>query len=330
MANTIQIKHGSGAPSAENLIPYELGYEHGGALYINNNGVITRLTDLGDYHRGVNLTQKFAGEIGNSDAWAWMKDRIANVDNGGLNGIHTGDYIPFVCKNGVTLKAQIAGINTYKNLGESNPVKNHIDFISHELWPESHQMNQVEWNNGFGSGGLAYPWRACDLYYWLNCLNGNVPGDTVNPPNTAIQSVDYRTTGVLKQLPDELVAAISEKMGYMPKRYDAASQATTDAAGAVVSVGKLWIPTEMEIFGTSVHGASGYGVCGGAQYPLFYTKEHIPKVISGTNERGIWWLASARNNSKTSFTAISKLGTGTQFTANTTGHYVPICFRISE
>lgn len=46
MANTIQIKHGSSAPTTSNLAPFELGYVKDGALYINNDGTIQQLTGL--------------------------------------------------------------------------------------------------------------------------------------------------------------------------------------------------------------------------------------------------------------------------------------------
>ena len=46
MSNTIQIKHGSSAPTTSNLVPFELGYVKGGALYINNDGTIQQLTGL--------------------------------------------------------------------------------------------------------------------------------------------------------------------------------------------------------------------------------------------------------------------------------------------
>lgn len=46
MANTIQIKHGSSVPTTSNLAPFELGYVKGGALYINNDGIIAQLTGL--------------------------------------------------------------------------------------------------------------------------------------------------------------------------------------------------------------------------------------------------------------------------------------------
>lgn len=44
--NTILIKHGSSAPTTSNLAPFELGYVKGGALYINNDGIIQQLTGL--------------------------------------------------------------------------------------------------------------------------------------------------------------------------------------------------------------------------------------------------------------------------------------------
>lgn len=44
--NTIKIKHGTNAPTVSNLVPFELGYVKGGALYINNDGIIQQLTGL--------------------------------------------------------------------------------------------------------------------------------------------------------------------------------------------------------------------------------------------------------------------------------------------
>lgn len=44
--NTIKIKHGTNTPTVSNLVPFELGYVKGGALYINNDGVIQQLTGL--------------------------------------------------------------------------------------------------------------------------------------------------------------------------------------------------------------------------------------------------------------------------------------------
>ena len=101
--------------------------------------------DTDRIYPGTDLTVKFAAEIkGYSDAWAWIKARIKA---GNYAGIHVSDYIPFTTTNSVTMKAQVAGINTYTNYGDSQ-VGNHIDFITQELWPTNHVMNPVNWNNG--------------------------------------------------------------------------------------------------------------------------------------------------------------------------------------
>lgn len=53
MANTIQIKHGSSAPTTSNLTPFELGYVNGGKLYINEE---TKTEDGKTEHNIVLLT----------------------------------------------------------------------------------------------------------------------------------------------------------------------------------------------------------------------------------------------------------------------------------
>lgn len=53
MANRIQIRHGTGTPSATNLLPYELGW-NGEALFINNNGSIKKI--FGDSQSFIDLS----------------------------------------------------------------------------------------------------------------------------------------------------------------------------------------------------------------------------------------------------------------------------------
>ena len=283
-----------------------------------------KIVESGGVYRSKDLTQAFGEEIG-GNVWAWLKHRISQGD---FEGIRVGDYIPVTCKNGVTFHAQIAGINTYKNLGHGSNrvVGNHIDFVSRELWPEAHQMNKVGWNNGLGS--VKFPWSVSDLYFWLNSLSGTVAGNTVDPPNTGTVAVDYTAGGVLRQLPDDLAAAISEKDAYLPQRHNASAQLSSDSMAGMAYAGKLWIPTEMEGFGTAVFGSGEFGISGSTQYPLFQSKEHIVKPIAGSDTAASWWLASAKEGSKTSFCCVFGYGTATQATADAADRYVPVCFRI--
>ena len=114
---------------------------------INLNGNSADIIGLdGDrYYPGVDLTVKFASEISAySDAWAWIKDRIRT---GNFSKLHIGDYIPVTCTNGTKFNARIAGINPYKNYGDS-AIGNHIDFISASCWPTTFKMNLKNFNNG--------------------------------------------------------------------------------------------------------------------------------------------------------------------------------------
>lgn len=94
---------------------------------------------------GLDLSTKFSDEITTAgDVWAWIRSRISE---GNFFGIHVKDYIPFVA-DGNQLRAEIAGINTYKGLG-SPEIGNHIDFITRELWPTAKAVNPIDFNNGF-------------------------------------------------------------------------------------------------------------------------------------------------------------------------------------
>lgn len=275
---------------------------------------------------GTDLTARFSGEIGATNVWTWLRQRIAA---GAMADIYAGDYIPVACKNSVTINAQVAGINTYKGYG--NPeIGNHIDFISKNLWPVAHAMNPVRWNNGFVSGdaGSEHPFLASDMYYWLNSLSGTVPGDTAAPPDTAATAVDYTADGIWIYLPDELQAVITDKILYLPKRYSDSGVLTADNSAAMVSCGKLWIPMEVEVFGTAMFGNSGYGVSGGAQYPIFASRGNAVKRYGDNNWRSGWWLCSAAAGKSTSFVSVSSQGVAAFSSADSTGTRVPVCFRI--
>ena len=279
------------------------------------------LNSLFRYYEGVDLTQKFASEIVNySDEWDWIKARI---QAGNFNGIYVCDYIPITCSNGYVLKAQVAGINTYKGYGDQQ-VGNHIDFICKELWNELHVMNKVEYNNG--NANSPSPFLASDLNYWLNSMSGSVPNSASDPSVTT--EVDYTTSGVLYYLPDKLKNQIIPKRVLLPSRYIAGKVLTNDNSWAWQSTGKLWIPSEVEVYGATCWGNSGYGMGGFVQYPIFACNMNKAKIRFSSNDRYAWWLLSARSSNSTGFVAVDR--SGGVSTALTTGTVVatPVCFRI--
>ena len=287
----------------------------------NLNGFYFKGIDMDQTYVGQDLTVKFADEIkGYSDEWAWAK---ARKNAGNYAGMHVGDYIPITCSNGYVLKAQIAGINTYTGCGDQQ-VGNHIDFICKEPWNSLHAINKVDYNNG--NANSPSPFLASDLNYWLNSMSGNVPNSTSDSSVTT--EVDYTTGGVLYYLPDKLKNQIVPKRIMLPNRYTAGSVLTSDNFMAWQSTDKLWIPSEVEVYGAPCWGNSGYGMSGFVQYPLFACNMNRAKLRCERKDRYGWWLLSANADLSTHFAYVSNSGVCNSSSATNAWVAAPVCFRI--
>lgn len=270
---------------------------------------------------GVDLTVKFADEIkGYTDEWEWIK---ARKNAGNYAGIHVGDYIPVTCSNGYVLNAQIAGINTYKGYADQQ-VGEHIDFICKELWNDLHVFNKVNYNNG--NANSPSPFLASDLNYWLNSMSGDVPNSTSDASVTT--AVDYTAGGVLYYLPDKLKNQIIAKRALLPSRYTDGSILTADNNWSWQSTGKLWIPSEVEVYGAPCWGNSGYGMGGFVQYPLFACNMNRAKLRCASKDRYGWWLLSAYAGHSTDFAIVDYGGLCYYYSATRAWVAAPVCFRI--
>lgn len=285
---------------------------------INLNGNVGDIKGCGDdrYYPGVDLTTQFASEIaGYSDPWAWIKARIRAGD---FSKLHVADYIPVTCTNGTKFNARIAGINTYKGYGDT-AVGNHIDFISASVWPTTFKMNLKNFNNGLDADHQ-YPWLSSNGYHFLNSLAGNVPNGTGNLPET--EAVDYTAGGVYFFLPDALKNVIVEKRMYIPKRFSASGIQSEDNAGGWENIGKLWLPSEVEVTGAPIWGCNKYGAMGSVQYPLF--ANNMNRNIG----RNSWWTLSATSGHAAYFVYVGNDGV-----VSSSGASVdlrgPVCFRVA-
>lgn len=273
---------------------------------------------------GVDLTVKFAGEIGSTNVWTWIKQRIDAAEMDGYEGLNIHDYIPFVA-GGNVIKAEIGGIDTYYNYGDT-AVPHHIDFISRDCWPDTHVFNKVNYNNG--TSVSPSPWLASDLYAWLNSLAMQVPNATT--ANPAMVDVDYSATGVYDKLPAELKAVIVQKRALLPSRYTAGSLLTDDNSWAWADMGKLWIPSEIEVYGCEHWGSkNGYSSGGFQQYPIFATNMKRVKGAGDGGTRATWWLLSAYGGHSASFARVSSGGHGSYHSASNAAIRAPLCFRIA-
>lgn len=272
-------------------------------------------------YQGIDLTIKFANEIKNySDEWAWIKARITAGDYAGL---HVSDYIPITCSNDYKLNAQIAGMNTYTGYSDQE-VGNHIDFICKELWDDSHVMNKIDYNNG--NANSPNPFLASDLNYWLNSMSGTVPNSETDTVTTV--EVDYTADGILYYLPDKLKNQIITKRVLLPSRYKADSVLIQDNSWSWKSTGKLWIPSEIEVYGITCWGNNGHGAGGFVQYPIFIGNMNRLKKRCFNKDRCLWWLLSASAGDSTNFADVSVYGHCNFDSATYAGVAAPVCFRI--
>lgn len=171
--------------------------------------------------------------------------------------------------------------------------------------------------------GSEYPWLASDSYLYVNSLAGHVANGTgVNP---AIKRVDYTNDGIYHYLPDWLKAVIIEKRFNLNKRYSASGILSDDNSWGRANIGKLWFPTEVEVYGCPVWGSNGgYGLGGSIQYPLFMGNMRRLKKLNGN--RYTWWLLSP----DTSKSWCGVYDTGVAYFNTVSANWVaaPVCFRI--
>lgn len=269
---------------------------------------------------GVDLTVKFASEItaAGNDPWAWIKSRITA---GNFTGIHVGDYIPFKATNSAQtqLYARILGINTYKQYGDTT-IGNHIDFWA-GLWPTKKQINPVNYNNG--TSVSAHPWLASDAYLYANSLSGQVPSTAAANPTLAAKN--YTSDGIYYYLPTALKNVIVEKRFYLPKRYTAGSMLLDDNSSGWANIGKIWFPTEVEVYGAPMFGGKGgYSNGGSVQYPFF---------AFGMNRLSfgnvLWWLLSTYSGDSGLWCTVQTGGYAYANNASNASVAAPVCFRIS-
>lgn len=272
---------------------------------------------------GVNIKEKFAGEMDFTEPWIWIQQRLAARD---ISGLYIKDYFEVTVNdnsgNPVTHLIQIWDINHDLGFMDIEITGFHVDFGSKDLWPELRAWNKVSYNNGLE--GEPNPWLCSDLYAWLNSKKMNVPNAT------ATVAVDYTTTGVLDKLPASLQSIIVERRDYGPQRYSKDGLLADDNNwGPWKDFGKLWVPNETEVYSQIVWGTrSGYSVGTSHQFPIFMDGRTRIKHLGTGGSRYAWWLRTAYSGNSTSAVFVSTSG----FSSNNAAYTsigVPVCFRIS-
>lgn len=251
-------------------------------------------------YEGRNLADVFDNEIAKySSPWEWIQSR---VDMRSFRGMFPADYIPITMSDGEVVIPQIAGIDTYyKTMDYVVPY--HIDFISKDCLIQKAQWNTTNINNGTSSNTV--PYSVSNIKTHLN-------------------------TTVYNKLPDDVKSAIVEKENLLEIRYNENGVLVDSNGIDFVYMGKLWLPTEYEIFGSIAYGTKGIsgGQC--VRYPLFSNKnEYIVKRSGNNGSRSNWWLGTVYSGNGVDSCIVSYTGyPHHRSTSESNG--VPVCFRIAK
>lgn len=239
-------------------------------------------------YEGINIAEKFKGEMDYTDPSDWIRQRLKAHD---LSGLHVKDYFKFNVGE-YQMTAQIADFNPFLEIGNPEERKWHVDIAVKEAYPENIKWNVVDINNGTEQNPV--PYMASNIKAWLNSEQADVPNSIRAPMVTT--KVDYRSSGILSKLSTILRNNIGEKMLYMGTRYSN-SEILIDSVGqARVNLGKIWLFSAIEIMG--IFNGSWYDQqASGFQYKIFTDHKSMIKKRVDTNERCNYFLTTLWPNS---------------------------------
>lgn len=232
------------------------------------------------------------------------------TDNGEYNNIHVGDYFPIKLTNNNTINMIVMGIDTYYNTGEE-PIPHHIDLISKEQLA-GRSFNVGAYNAGNNSSN--YPWSLMSLKAYLNSEVADVAYSA-----SETRHVDYRADGFSNLLPDIAKLTTIPKYVYSGNR---GTNITNDNSYTWHNLGKVWIPSEVEVFGSCILGTPIYNSLGQVQYPLF-------KAFTNRCAEYSWWTYTPRASGTNMIVSVANDGHLTSNTATSLLH-PRICLRIGH
>lgn len=243
--------------------------------------------------------QLYEGRELSEYTWSQIKTKIKNAD---FEDLRVGDYKTITLTGGEVVKMQIAGIDTYYGTTDQQPLRHHIDWISKDCLTDYVQWNTA--NNNNGSADTPYPYLVSNVYNYLN--------NTIYP-----------------KLPSDVQAVISEKRTLLETRYSASGALTDSTSWEWQNLGKLWLPSEYEVFGSVVWGTKGYSQQQAVQYPLFANSyKHRNKGKGNGGGRCGWWLSTVSSGESTTCCRVSANGHANYSHTSLTYVGVPVCFRI--
>ncbi len=212
------------------------------------------------------------------------------VKTNDLDDVKTGDYKLLILSNREKLYMEVAGINTYTGYGEI-PLGSHIDFISRDCLKTAYAYNLKLTNSG---------------------------GYVCSHLNMVLQ------TEILPLIPEELRHLIVGKRALVECKLG--KRAT---GWSWNDLGKLWLPSEIEVWGHGIFCEKPWGHGLTVQYPIFQNSVlHIVKRLGVDGDRYNWWIGNTAAGNSENFCHVGRFGLPNQNPA-TKEFGIPVCFRIA-
>ena len=255
-----------------------------------NNAEYNRQAIVGKYG-GQNIAALLAGEIGSGTVYDALHKRI--VANN-FSGLRVGDYldVPLVSASNVAAQQSVrfllAHIDPYYQCGDSAK-GHHIAFIA------SAPVAVAKTVTG----------AANDSFLMWNTTNTNQgTADVKNPYlNSNLKAWEKLFEACL---PEGLTKYLLDQRVLLEERYSASGALTDSNSWSWQSIGRVWSPSEMEVYGCPVWGTKGYSVGFDCQFDLFRDTAHR---LNG-NRYG-WWLRSVASGSASYVCYVNSSGTAT-------------------
>lgn len=217
-------------------------------------------------YAGRSLASMFATEIAvKGNIYAWLQSRVKSAN---FTGLRIGDYMDVPTSDGKTIRYRIGAIDPYLYCDDTS---------------KSHHVVMVPSAPVAVSGDMAVE----GSYIMWNTTNTNQGTAEEKHPYLRSQLHAWEINVFLPTLPSELQAVMKTQRVLLEERYSSSGALTESNSWSWVDLGKVWSPSEMEVYGCPIWGTKGYSVGFDCQFPIF---ADTAARINGT--RAGWWLRS--------------------------------------
>ena len=261
-----------------------------------NNAEYNRQGQIGKYG-GQSIAAILAGEIGSGTVYDALHKRIAAAN---FAGLRVGDYldVPLVSASAVAAQQSVrfllAHIDPYLYCDDRSK-GHHIAFVA------SAPVSVAKTVTG----------AANDSFLMWNTTNTNQgTADVKNPYlNSNLKAWEKLFEACL---PEGLTKYLLTQRVLLEERYSASGALSDSNSWSWQDIGKVWSPSEMEVYGCPVWGTKGYSVGFDCQFDLFRDTAHR---LNGT--RCYWWLRSVMGGSSSSVCYVTHHGNASYSSAAT-------------